>query len=242
VESDTAGAASPGWYADPYRRFEFRYFNGERWTADVSIRGQRYVDHPQQFAPEQPQRPPGRGKAIAAFVVALSSLALGWAPFMFVITLAGSVVALVLGVRALRRLTPGQPGRRFAIAGIAIVPFALASSVVGIFVTQEVVDRFVDLIDVGEYDLTENQPCTATAGLFTLDGTITNLDDRTHDYRITVEFTSADERLRRSTDTETVQPGATTTWSVSGFSAADEVSCRVVSVGGLLAPATESTD
>lgn len=35
---------SDGWYPDPYRRYEHRYFDGQRWTADVSTGGSSGVD------------------------------------------------------------------------------------------------------------------------------------------------------------------------------------------------------
>jgi hypothetical protein len=37
-------AGTPGWYPDPSRRFELRYFNGQRWTGDVSTHGNRMID------------------------------------------------------------------------------------------------------------------------------------------------------------------------------------------------------
>jgi hypothetical protein len=37
-------AGTPGWYPDPYRRYELRYFNGQRWTGDVSVQGRRMID------------------------------------------------------------------------------------------------------------------------------------------------------------------------------------------------------
>ena len=40
-----AGVA-PGWYPDPYRRFEFRYWDGRLWTQHVSRSGVASVDAP----------------------------------------------------------------------------------------------------------------------------------------------------------------------------------------------------
>ena len=48
--------ASAGWFPDPLRRFEFRYFNGERWTDDVSADGTRFVD-PGPFTPPREPAP-----------------------------------------------------------------------------------------------------------------------------------------------------------------------------------------
>ena len=42
--SNETATFTAGWYPDPMHRFEFRYFNGERWTADVSRQRVRYID------------------------------------------------------------------------------------------------------------------------------------------------------------------------------------------------------
>jgi len=36
--------APMGWFADPYRRHELRYWDGQRWTEHVSDRGTQTVD------------------------------------------------------------------------------------------------------------------------------------------------------------------------------------------------------
>ena len=36
--------ATPNWYPDPTGRFEYRFYNGQQWTADVSVNGHRSVD------------------------------------------------------------------------------------------------------------------------------------------------------------------------------------------------------
>jgi hypothetical protein len=38
------GAAPAGWFADPGRRHELRYWDGQRWTEHVSDRGTQAVD------------------------------------------------------------------------------------------------------------------------------------------------------------------------------------------------------
>jgi uncharacterized protein YxjI len=40
-------AAAPSWYADPYGRHEYRYFDGNAWTEHVSTGGRAGVDPPQ---------------------------------------------------------------------------------------------------------------------------------------------------------------------------------------------------
>ena len=36
----------PGWYPDPFGRFQVRYWDGDAWTANVSTNGQTAVDAP----------------------------------------------------------------------------------------------------------------------------------------------------------------------------------------------------
>lgn len=47
AESGASAATAPaGWYADPSRRFELRYWNGTKWTEHVSRGGQQSTDPP----------------------------------------------------------------------------------------------------------------------------------------------------------------------------------------------------
>jgi hypothetical protein len=56
----------PGWYADPYRRYELRYFDGAVWTEHVSTNNVVGVDRP-EAAPA-----PAAG-GVAAAATALTS-------------------------------------------------------------------------------------------------------------------------------------------------------------------------
>jgi hypothetical protein len=35
-----------GWHPDPSKRYEMRYWDGEKWTEYVSSQGQTYTDPP----------------------------------------------------------------------------------------------------------------------------------------------------------------------------------------------------
>src|SRR5215210_5016513 len=72
-QQGTGQSPAPGWYPDPSRRFEQRYWDGSRWTEHVVRQGQRSVDPPadqradqraDQARPEerpaQPERQPER--------------------------------------------------------------------------------------------------------------------------------------------------------------------------------------
>ena len=94
-----------GWYPDPNRRHELRWFDGEHWTTAVMDGGQAAQDDPSPLAAPgapvriptapapAPQRAPGRGLsgyAIAAIVGGLLAAA----------TLVVAIVAVVAGVNS----------------------------------------------------------------------------------------------------------------------------------------------
>jgi hypothetical protein len=227
--------SSAGWHRDPHGVFEYRYFNGTRWTSDVAINGQRYVDSPSDrpMSPANQQRR-SRGMAITAFVTGISGVALGWVPFVFVVAAAAAVAAIVFGVLGLRaaRRQDGY-GRGFAVAGLALAPCALAVCVGGFFFTRAVVHELRDFVDPGPHELIVDQPCTLSDGRATLNGTIRNLDDRDHDYRLFVEFTSSANGTKLSTiGVADVGPGETVPWSSSIDITGSTVTCTVTDVFG----------
>ena len=51
---------APGWYSDPFQRFEVRYWDGTAWTHDVSSAGRQASDPPHVSpAPPPPATPQG---------------------------------------------------------------------------------------------------------------------------------------------------------------------------------------
>ena len=229
-----------GWFADPYGRFEFRYFNGQRWTADVSVRGDRYIDQPPSEA-VQPDAGaasrPRRGAAVASFILALCALAVGWAPFVFALAAVAAIVALVLGVIGLRNAKrQGGVGRGFAVTGLALAPLALGMCVLGFQLTRVVwreIDRYVE---PGQYALTQDQPCAIDAGLATHRGTIQNLTDTTKSYTLVVELRQASDDSPTSkaitVTIDDVRAQSTAPWQAAGFVGGDAATCRVLRVQG----------
>jgi hypothetical protein len=218
-------------------RFEYRYFNGVQWTPDVAINGQRYVDSPIGQMGQQPRAArPSRAKAITSFVTALSAVAVGWLPFVFVLGVAAVVVAIVFGVLGLKAATRNDGhGRSFAIAGLALSPLAIAACVGGFFFTRAVVREFRDFIEPGPNELFVGQPCTLADGRATFNGTIHNLDDHEHDYRILVDFNDTRAGTDSRSDTVTVRnvgAGQTAPWSSSVSFDGTAVECEVTDVFG----------
>ena len=224
---------SPGWHPDPMGRFEFRYFNGQRWTSDVSVNGQRFVDQVEQAAAPF-QSGPSRAFAIAAFWVGLGSFLSGWIPFVFALALAGAVAAFVFGVIALRRERQ-QParGRGYAIAGIVLAVAALGTSAVGFVLTRAVMREVNSFLDVGPYEARVDR-CVGAEGLISLDGFITNKDTQPHGYTVTVSYHS-DRGVNdtEQVDVPTVGPGATAAFHSSTFADTSvPVECRIDAVNG----------
>jgi hypothetical protein len=246
--SDSAHAA--GWYPDPLHRFEFRWFNGDRWTADVSVDGRRLVDHaafaekpteqfggrgaPVRIAPE-PGAPP-RTLAILAFVFGLGGLLIAWTPFLFVVGALGACAAGVLGSIALGRIGRGQArGRGLAIAGMVAGVAALGLCVVGFKLTGMVVREFDEYIDPGPNDAAVTA-CTADSLQVAIDGTIENLDDRIHDYVVVVEVgDAAGDRATSYIHVDDVAVGEQRRWShhalVRGLDD-DSLRCDLIGVNG----------
>jgi hypothetical protein len=227
-----------GWHHDPMGRFEYRYFNGVQWTSDVSVNGQRYVDAPinqivPQIVPRLAKKNPPRGKAIAAFVLGMSALFVGWIPFVFVLATGAAICAIVFGVLGLKaaRLQDGY-GRGFAIAGLALSPFALAACVGGFFFTQAVVREVRGFTDPGPNEVFIEPPCVVSNGAATLHGRIHNLDGRVHDYRIIVHFDDGTIDAVGSAVVNDVQPDASAVWTASALVDGTSAECDVTNVFG----------
>ncbi len=226
----------PGWYIDPMRRFEYRYFNGVQWTSDVSVNGQRYVDTPmaQPILPA-PTPPRHRGKAIASMVMGISAVALGWVPFVFALAAAAAVGAIVFGVLGLKSARRNDGfGRGFAVAGLTLAPIALVVCVGGFFFTGVVLREVRNFLEPGPHEVFVQQPCTIDQGTATLHGTIRNLDDHQRDYRIEVDFDNGDDTKIDNVPVLGVDAGVTEPWTSTVDIGGTSVTCKVGKVYGPL--------
>lgn len=239
-----SGQGHSGWHPDPLHRYELRYFNGRNWTADVAVGGQRFVDPLPLHVPAPvpgrgpagptPSRAP-HGLATAALVVAITSAAIAWVPFIFVLGTIGAFVALGLGVGALRasRRHEGAPGRRASVAALWLVPLALVLSVAGVLLTIVAVHQLDEYIDPGQYVLT-SEPCTERAGIVTFAGTIRNDSTKRRDYIVTIEYRDTNRRLldTKTLQIERVAPGELSEWSQARPAFRTPATCEVSDVRG----------
>lgn len=248
--------SAAGWYHDPVHRFEFRWFNGQRWTADVSIDGRRFVDDlgvgpvdhtaasrgpaagfgPPAFRPSD--RPPSLPKTLAvlAFIFGIGGLAIAWVPFLFVVGGAGAITSLILGTIAHRRIRSGvQSGRGLAVAGMVLAVAALCTCVVGFLFTRSVVREILEYAEPGPFDA-ELTSCTAEDGRVAIAGSIDNLDDRTRDYVMVIEVSERGVYVATARiNVDDVDADEHRSWDSTRFLDAiedDKPACRLVDITG----------
>ncbi len=230
--------AASGWFPDPLGRFEYRFWNGRDWTADVSVNGRRYVDPyntgagPSRMAAGTPAA--GRGWAVTALVCGIIGVLTAWMPFVVILGAAAAIVALIAGVMGMRAAKHnGGHGQGFAIAGLLLGVAAALLCVVGVWLTKVVLDEVRAFTEPGEHTLTADEQCEADSdGLVTFDGTITNDDDTTRSYTITVEFIADGDTETQTVTVNDVAPGGTKPWKALSVVRSDDLTCKVVEVRG----------
>jgi len=249
---------TPAWYPDPTRRFEFRYHNGQAWTGDVSVDGRRFLDPlpsmPEAWAVLRPMPPAGYvgagtaaresiAPAMAALVLGICSVLVGWVPFLCVLSAIGAVVGLVLGINVLRRDAARRRlqgdvsrGHGYAVAGVVLAPIGLALTVVGVWLTVVVVREVNEFTDVGPQH-TEVTSCDLSDGIARVRGTITNDSGSTHSYRLTIRFERGGRSARLGSagvSVAHVASGETAEWTASEplSTSVDEIDCVVSDVTG----------
>ncbi|MBI4883052.1 MAG: DUF2510 domain-containing protein [Actinobacteria bacterium] len=243
---DLIGRNEMGWHPDPTHRFEFRYHNGQRWTADVARGGIRYVDAtaPPGWRPPSPMfaAHPSRAMAVTALVFAICSLVIAWVPFLFVVGAAGAIVAFVLSAIVLRRSkryhAAGQPaaiGQGLAVAALITAIAASGLCVVGFQLTRIVLREVDELVNPGPYTTTIDR-CETVDGHVVAEGSIHNRDAVAHGYTVTVVYHRGTERW----DTTSVQLSSVAAGATVDFTAASgstnfsslPVTCEIDSVYG----------
>jgi hypothetical protein len=235
VTNDTGAAA--GWYADPMRRYDHRYYNGVAWTSDVSSGGQRFVD-PMGIEPTPagPARPANPGVSTAAMVLGIVAISLAWVPFIVALGLVAAVVAIVLGAVGLQRARRTGANRAFAVVGIATGFGALVVAIVGVTLSVLVYDAYDAYLNPAPNEATV-VTCTLEGSRATLQGELVNLDDETADFSVLVAFvrpgTDNPERRER-VSVDDVAPGATAVFEAQAQVGLDEIDCLVLEVNGPL--------
>jgi hypothetical protein len=224
-----------GWHPDPVGRYEYRYYNGTQWTADVSVNGSRFVDPAGVPTWAPVQATPRRGMAVASFVIGLIALAGALLPFVFVVAAVGAVIAIVFAVLGLRSAARHDGhGRGFAITGLVLSVVALPMCLVGLAFTRTVLREIDQYADPGPYTVAITACRVSGNAPILMEGTIRNDDNVVHTYSIDLEFrfTDGDSEMQ-TVAVEDVEPGETETFRSTALVFGDlQTECRVANVWG----------
>jgi hypothetical protein len=237
----------PGWYADPLRRFELRYYNGSSWTADVSSDGNRFVDplgvelSVASTARDSRNGVPSSGAATnspatAAMVLGIIAIAISWLPFVVVLGAVAALLALTFGAVGVRRSSESGVGRSRAVVGLVTGACGLAVAVLGAILTVVVLDVYDAYLDPGPNDAAITS-CEIVGSRAMASGTLENLGTDTADFSVLVGFVEAGDDTPRHTarvELDDVGPGRTSEFQVERQVELDEVECIVVEVTGPL--------
>ncbi len=131
ASSAAPAAVSPGWYADPYRRYDQRYWDGTTWTQHASRGGQQFLDAPstvtQTGAPRAFAEQTAMPQAVAS-VAPVASVA-KWDTGTFVTLLIVSfipcigLIGVIMGLANLKK--PARRGQALVLLIIGIGMTAL---------------------------------------------------------------------------------------------------------------------
>lgn len=212
VERTGGPANQPSWHPDPTGRYEYRYYNGTSWTADVSTGGVRYVDPAGVAQPASgwvgptSQPPQHRDRlATASLVLGIVGICLAWVPVLFVVGVICAVIAVVFAIVA-RGRTP-RDTRGFIGAGLATGAAGIVVAAVGVWTTTLVFNAVDDYDNppLSEVVITE---CSLEDGRVQVRGTLENVGDRASRFRVVVLIPARGmERRQVSIEVGRVEPG-----------------------------------
>lgn len=228
-----------GWFPDPLGRYEFRWFNGTSWTADVSVAGTRYLDPAPLAAPSQVTvggTPGGsRAMSIIALIGGLIGALTAWMPFLVVVGGAGAITALVVGTIAVRAIRAGRAtGRDAARAGLVLGTIGLCLIPVGVWLTARTMDEFEAFVEPGRQHAELTECTVSNARRVTFAGTIENLERDRRSYGISVQvFVDGSSQGTRRVEVDDVPAGATVTFEGSLLvDDAGDATCEIFDVTG----------
>lgn len=238
------GAVRPGWYIDPLGRFELRYHNGAAWTADVSTRGERFVDplgvdvgrHSGQPARSGATEHVPTSLATASMVLGIVAVAIAWIPFVAVIGAIAALLALVFGVLAIRRSGPSGAGRSRAVVGVITGGCGILAAALGAVLTVVVLDVYDSYLNPPPNE-TVITSCEVVGSRAIATGRLQNLGNDTSDFSVLVGFvrpgTDNPHRTTRVT-LDDVEPRTSTVFDAERQVELDDVDCIVTEVTGPL--------
>ena len=127
----------------------------------------------------------GNGIATAALTCGIIGTLVAWIPFIVVVGITLGVLALVFGIKGLRRSTTAGSGRGVAIAGIVMGGLTLLISVFGVVLSVMLFRAVADFIEPGPVNA-DVTACVADGRDATVEGTLTNESRIARDYTVFV--------------------------------------------------------
>lgn len=179
------------------------------WTSDVSDGGQRLID-PLGTGPGYSgiDSRRGNGVATAALTCGIIGMLIAWIPLVVVAGVVLGVLALVFGIKGLRRAASAGSGRRMAIAGIVTGSLTLVLAIVGVVWSVVVIRAVADFMEPGPV-VAEFSECTLDGRTAIVDGAITNDSRSIRDYTL---FVTVDEQVD-IISFDSLAPGETVEWT-----------------------------
>jgi hypothetical protein len=234
----------PGWYADPLRRFELRYFNGAAWTADVANGGARFVDphgvdvHPvhRPATGPPPDTSGANGPATASMVLGIIAVSIAWLPFIVVLGIIAASLALVFAALGIRRSAPSGVGRSRSIVGLVTGASALVVAVLGVVLSIVVLDVYDAYVDPPPHEVAITS-CELVGSRAIATGTLEHSGTDDTDFSVLIGF------VRPGTDNphrtarvalDGVAPGRPAEFEAERQVDLDDVGCIVIEVTGPL--------
>jgi hypothetical protein len=236
--------AAPGWYADPLRRFELRWFNGADWTADVANGDDRFVD-PQgttvggrdgDVGGSPVGDATGNPAANVAMALGIVAIAISWLPFVVALGVVAALLAIGFGTVGVRRAGPSGNGRGRAVVGLATGASAIVAASIGVALSIIVLDAYDAYLEPAPHEATVTD-CTLAGSRAGARGTIENLGTDAADFSVLVGFVRAGTDNAHGTARATlddVAPGEIRTFEVQRQVDLAAVDCIVIEVNGPL--------
>lgn len=168
-------------------------------------------------------------------VLGIVGLLTAWMPYFFVIGAVASVLAVIFGSVSIRRMGPDGSGRGPATAGLITGGLGCFAAIGGLIFTIALSNALDDYENPGPVDASISSCVEVEPSQWLASGSITNLDEVSHDYRVDVAFvrTGTDNAQRTaSIDVESVGPGQTASFEVQRAASIDDISCSIEAVHG----------
>lgn len=104
MTAETPSLPPAGWYRDPAEAGKTRYWTGTTWgTQQQTIQATPYAPAIAVHAPALEASPSGNARGGWSLGLGITAVLLFWVPFLYLITsIAGGIMAIVLGVKARR--------------------------------------------------------------------------------------------------------------------------------------------